>query len=77
MRDDRKATSYNWQPTVLDLDDTRTPPVFVWLGSIEESLRPVPTEVVKEYAAWTYLSPRFRAAALAELARRGVTPPPA
>jgi hypothetical protein len=74
---ERKATGALGEFTVLDLDDRRTPPVFVWLGSIEESLRPVPTEVVKEYATWTYLSPKFRAAAVAELTRRGISAPEA
>jgi len=77
MNGDRSAANGEWHPTVLDLDDTRIPPVYVWAGSIEESLRTVPTEIVKEYASWVRMSAEFRAAARAELARRGVTPPDA
>jgi hypothetical protein len=74
MASDRNAAHDNWQPIVLDLDDTRIPPVFVWAGSVEESLRTVPTEIVQEYASWNRLSAEFRAAAKAELERRGVSP---
>jgi hypothetical protein len=77
MKNDRDTASDPGEFTVLDLDDRRTSPVFVWAGSVEESLRTVPTDVVKEYAVWTRLSAEFRAAAKAELARRGISPPEA
>jgi len=77
MPNDRNAAHNNWQPTFLDLDDTRIPPVYVWAGSVVESLRTVPTEIVKEYASWVRMSAEFRAAAIAELARRGISPPSA
>jgi hypothetical protein len=74
MGTNRNAPGGIGEPTVLDLDDERIPPVYVWAGSAEESLRTVPTEFVKDYARCTRFSAEFRAAAIAELARRGISP---
>jgi hypothetical protein len=63
------------QPTVLELDDTTHPPIFVWLGSYEESFRPVSTENIQHMLSLGVMGPESRAAALAELVRRGVSPP--
>jgi hypothetical protein len=65
----------NFQPTLLDLNDTVHPPIFVWLGSHEESFRPISTENIQHMLSLNVMGPEQRAAALAELARRGVTPP--
>ena len=61
-------------PTILDLDDSRHPPVFVWAGSYEESFLPVPTEEIQFFLRMNNLGPATRAAAIAELARRGISP---
>ncbi len=62
-------------PVVLEVGDERHPPSFVWLGSLEESFRPVPTEDIQWLLKSKVMGPRSRAAALAELARREISPP--
>ena len=65
------------EPTVLELGDDRTPPVFVWRGSLEESFRPVSTEDIQSMLNLKVMGPESRAAAIAVLARRGISPPSA
>jgi len=75
MSSKRDSLSTNlFSPTILDLDDSRTPPVFVWAGSNEESFRLVATEEIQLFLRMNNLGPASRAAALAELARRGISP---
>lgn len=57
--------------TVLDLDDTRFPPVFALTDPPEERFRNTPTEVIREYLDTDILDQVSRGAAIAELARRG------
>lgn len=64
-----------FEPTLLDVGDDRTPPFLVWRGSTEESLRPVSTEDILHLLSFEVIGPKFRAAAIAELERRGVSPP--
>lgn len=66
-----------FRPTLLDLDDRIHPPIFVWRGSDEESFRPVTTENILHMLSLKVMGPQQRAVAVAELARRGVKPPPA
>jgi hypothetical protein len=66
-----------FQPTILDLDDRTHPPFFVWRGSDEESFRPVATEDILFLLKSKALGQTSRAAAIAELERRGVSPPDA
>ncbi len=73
----RPATPSRFEPTLLDLDDRRHPPILVWRGSDEESFRPVSTEDIQHLLSLKVMGPASRAAAIAELAQRGVTPPEA
>jgi len=57
--------------TVLDLDDTRYPPVFALTDPPEERFRNTPAEIIREYLEADILDDESRAAAIAELARRG------
>jgi hypothetical protein len=59
---------FNW--TVSDY-----PPVPIIQLPMEERYRNVPTRSIEEYLLMGVLVPEARAAALAELARRGVEPP--
>ena len=61
-------------PTVLVLGDDRNPPIFVWRGSLEESFRPVSTENILHMLSLKVMGPASRAAALAGLELRGVSP---
>lgn len=70
-------TPHVFQPTLLDLDDRTHPPFFVWRGSDEESFRPVSTEDILHMLSLKVMGEKSRTAALAELARRGITPPQA
>ena len=65
------------QPVVLELGDDRTPPIFVWRGSLGESFRPVSTEDIESMLNLEVMGPASRAAAVAELTRRGISPPEA
>jgi hypothetical protein len=62
-------------PVVLEVGDDRHPPSLVWRGSLEESFRPVPTEDIQWLLNSKVMGAESRAAALAELARRGIVPP--
>lgn len=73
----KPPTSGSGEPTVLELGDDRTPPVLVWAGSVEATFRPVPTEVLQFLLGTKIMGPDSVAAAIAELERRGVSPPPA
>jgi hypothetical protein len=64
-----------FEPTLLDVGNDQTPPFFVWRGSDEESLRPVSTEDILFLLSFKVIGPAFRATAIAELERRGVSPP--
>ena len=66
---------HHFQPTLLDLDDRTHPLFFVWRGSDEESFRPVSTEDILFILSFKVIGPTSHAAAIAELKRRGVTPP--
>ena len=62
------------EPTILELGDDRHPPIFVWAGSSEESFRTVPTDEIQFLLNLKVMGQASRAAAIAELARRGIPP---
>jgi len=69
------STPNRFEPTVLDVGGADSPPFFVWRGSDEESFRPLSTEDILFVLSFKVVGPTSRAAAIAELERRGVTPP--
>jgi len=69
------STPHGFEPTLLDVGGPDSPPFFVWLGSDEESFRPVSTEDILFLLSFNVIGPTSRAAAIAELERRGVSPP--
>ena len=71
------TTPGRFEPTLLDLDTRTHPPFFVWRGSDEESFRPVSTEDILHLLGLKVMGSESRAAAIAELARRGVSAPEA
>jgi hypothetical protein len=64
------------RPVILTLDDSTPSSQPVIPMSIEERYRMLPTRSLQDYLLMGVLGPAARTAALAELARRGIAPPP-
>jgi len=65
------------KPQILHIDDRLHPPSPIVQIPMEERFRDVSTQRILDYLEMGVLIPEARAAALAELARRGVPPPSA
>jgi len=65
------------RPVILSCDDRDFPPQPIVQVPMEERFRNIPTRRIQEYLEMGVLVPEAQAAALAELARRGVPPPSA
>jgi hypothetical protein len=65
------------RPVILSLDDSNPPAGLIAPMSRDERFRLLPTRSLEDYLRMGVLGPESQAAALAELARRGVPPPTA
>ena len=66
-----------FRPQILAIDDQDHPPEPTVQIPMEERFRNIPTRSILDYLDMGVLVPEARAAALAELERRGVPPPTA
>lgn len=60
-------------PTILEIDDAVHPPLPLRSGPLEERFRDLPTEEIQFLLNMNVMGPPSRAAAIAELARRGIS----
>jgi hypothetical protein len=63
------------RPTIVEWNDTDYPPLPITPVPVEERFRDIPTRLIEQHLLRGTMNPQARAAALAELARRGVEPP--